>query len=139
MLGTLLRPFLRKRSRKNFLLSLLNEINSNLEKCYVIDQRQFITMDFEMSAWGEARHFSGVQFPEEVLDYASSLEDFNRTFADCRAFEETYTSSIDNKTLEAAKVLHAKKEALEDKFRSVQPKISAAQKALRARMDKKFQ
>jgi hypothetical protein len=138
MLGTLLSPFLKKRSQKNFLLSLLNEINSNLEKYYVIDQRQFITMDFEMSAWEEARHFSGSQFPGEVLDYASALEDFNRTFADCRALEETYSSSIDNKTLEAAKVLHAKKEAVEEKFRSVQPKIIAAQKALRVRMDKKF-
>jgi hypothetical protein len=132
MLGTLLSPLLRKSGQKNFLLRLLSEINSNLERYYVIDQRQFITMDFEMSAWEEARHFSGVQYPGDVLDYASALEDFNRAFADCRAFEVTYSASIDNKTLETAKVLHAKKEAIEEKFRSLQPRIIAAQKALRA-------
>jgi len=138
MLGTLLRPFLKKHGQKNFLLALLEEINSNLERYYVIDQRQFITMDFEMGVWEEARHFSGAQFPGEILDYAAALEDFNRVFADCQAFEVTYSASIDNKTLETAKVLHAKKEALEEKFRSLQPRIMAAQQALRVMMEKRF-
>jgi hypothetical protein len=136
MLGTLFKTFSGKRRQRNCLLSLLDEIGVNLERYYVIDQRQFISLDFEMSAWEEARHFSGVQFPREVLDYASALGDFNRTFADCRAFEETYTSSIDKKTLEAAKILHAKKETLEEKFRSVEPRIMAAQRALKVMMDK---
>jgi hypothetical protein len=138
MLGTLLSPFLKKRRQKNFLFNLWNEVNSNLERYYVIDQRQFITMDFELKTWEDVRHFFGIRLPAEVLEYASALEDFNRAFADCCAFEATYTSNIDNKTLENAQILHAKKETLDEKFRSVQPKIIAAQKALRARMESGF-
>jgi hypothetical protein len=138
MLGTFLGPILKKRQRRSFLLHLCNEINNNLERCYVIDQRQFITMDFEMSAWEQARHLSGTKLPAEVVDYAFAMDDFNRAFADCRVFEEKYSSNIDNKTLENAQILHVKKEALNEKFRSIQPRILAAQQALRAMMEKKF-
>lgn len=137
MLGTLFGSFLKKRQRKTFLLQLYNEISSNLERYYVIDQRQFITMDFEMGAWEETRHLSGLKLPPEVVDYAFALDDFNRAFADCRAFEKTYNGDLDKKNLENAQVLHAKKEALDEKFRSIQPRIMAAQQALRAVMEKK--
>ncbi len=138
MLGAGFRASLKKRCQKNFLLNLLNEMNDNLERYFVIDQRQFISMGFEMVAWDEARHFSGLQFPPELDDYAVALEDFNRAFADSRAFEEDYSSSIDHKTLESAQVLHAKKEALAEKFKVIQPKIICAQKVLRVMMEKRF-
>ena len=138
MFTALFRPIFKHGRKRNFLLELLNEVNTNMERFYVIDQRQFISMNFEMQAWEEARHFSGADFPSEVKEYATALEDFNRTFDDCRACEEVYSSSIENKTLEAAKVLHAKKEALEEKFKNIQPRILTAQKALRARVEKRF-
>jgi hypothetical protein len=138
MLGTLFGSFLRKRQRNIFFLNLWNEIKTNLERYHVIDQRQFITMDFKMTAWENSRHLSGVRLPAEVVDYAFALEDFNRAFADCQAFEHEYASSLDNKTLENAQILHAKKEALDDKFRSIRPKILAAEQAIRAMMGKGF-
>ncbi|MBF0618574.1 MAG: hypothetical protein HQL19_00220 [Candidatus Omnitrophica bacterium] len=128
----LLRSVFRREQKKNFILALLNEISANLEKYLVIEQRQFITMDFEVQAWEEARHFTSVDFAPEVEEYAREVERFNAAFADCRAFEEHYSSSIDQKTRANAEVLHAKKEALLEQFNVIRPKIEAAQKAVRA-------
>lgn len=137
MLATLLRPFFKRRHRKNFLLLLWHEMNANMERYYVIDQRQFITAPFEMGAWDEAERFSGQKFPLEVLDYAVALEEFNAALADVQLFEGKYLSSLEHKTLENAQILHDKKEALELKVKTIQQKIVSAQNALRAMMEKR--
>ena len=136
MLSALLRPFIKKPRSKNFLLVLSEEMNTNLERYYVIDQRQFINVGFETRAWEDTKNLSGFKFSDKILDYAETLEDFNAALADIRAFEKQYSSDAATMTRENAQILHDKKETLDKKFSAIQPKIIAAQKALRMIMDK---
>ena len=129
-------PFIKKTRQKNFLLELWIEINTNLERFYVISQREFISSAFDLQAWDEAKLYSGFIFPTEVLKCAAILENFNRTFAEMRTFEEFYSSSIDNKTRANAEILHAKKEQLEEQVKVIEDAILLAQKNLRTMLDK---
>lgn len=137
MLSLLLSPFQKKPRAKNFLLLLLEEIRTNLERYYVIDQRQFINVGFEIRAWEEAKHLSGRTFPSAITDYALAIEDFNALLEDVRSFEKDYVLDVSRQSRESAQILHDKKEALESKFYALQPRIMAAQKALRVIMDKR--
>ena len=129
-------PFLRRRPQKNFLMALWNEVNGNLERYYVVEQRQFITEPFDIEAWEEARMFSRLQFSSGLLEYAAAVRDFNAALKDMKEFEGIYSSSIEKKTRANAEVLHAKKEALEEKLQYLRPVIVSAQKALREMLAK---
>jgi len=130
-------PFTKKQRQKNFILELWNEMNVNLERFYVISQRQFIASAFNLDAWEEAVAFSGFVFPQEVHKYAEVLADFNCAFVEVRTFEEFYSSSIDNKTRVNAELLHARQERLEEKVTAIQDSILGAQKIVRSMLDKK--
>ncbi len=136
MLSALLRPFRKKPRTKKFLLLLWEEMYTNLERYYVIDQRRFISMGFEIKAWDDARYKSGLNFPAQVLAYGAAIEDFNATLEDVHVFEKHYSLDKATMTKENAQILHDKKEVLDRKFESIQPKIIAAQNALRVIMDK---
>ena len=135
MLSAFFRPAVNRRRQKKILFDLLAEINTNLECFYVIDQRQFISRGLDLEVWEDAKEFSGITFSQEMQAYAAALADFNRLFASMRAFEEMYSSSIDNKTRANAEILHARKEALEENIKAVQPHILTAQKIIRALLE----
>lgn len=136
MMNILFRPLVKVSRPPNFALRLLNEMNNNLERYYVIDQRGFISAPFDLEDFQDARHYSGMTFPREVYYYAEVLETFNKLFRECREFEEMYSSGIQNKTHANAEILHAKKEALELRLKDIQGVIVAAQKALRPCVEK---
>lgn len=123
--------FIRRRPQKNFLKAIWEEANRNLERYYVVEQRQFITEAFDIEAWEDARMFSDLTFSDILSTYAAAIADFNAALKDVKEFEEVYSSSIDRKTRENAEVLHGKKEILEEKFQKLRPMIVSAQKSLR--------
>ena len=137
MLSSLFNPVIKHRRSKKILLDLWREMNVNLERFYVIDQRQFISSAFLLDSWGVAKHSASVNFSAEVLDYASVLEQFNSAYEDMQIFEKSYLSSIANKTRANALILHAKKEFLDDMVRQIKPRILLAQQALRPLLDLK--
>jgi hypothetical protein len=124
-------PFIRRRPQKNFLVALWDEVNRNLERYYVVEQRQFITEAFDIEAWEEARMFLSLAFPDALVGYAAAVRDFNAVLRDMKEFEGIYSSSIEKKTRENAHILHAKKEALDEQFQRLRPLIVSAQEALR--------
>lgn len=123
--------FRQKSLRKNFLFLLWQEISRNVERYYIVDQRQFISEPFEMDAWKEARDFTSVRFPAAVVEYVAAVESFNKAFLEMKEFEETYLSSVEYKTRANAEILHARKEELQKKFDFLRPLIFTAQKAMR--------
>ncbi len=119
------------RQKNRYLAGLWQEVNSNLEHFYVIDQRGFVSAGFGLKAWEEALNCSGVEFGGDILGYAAVLEEFNRVFADMKQFECFYSSSMEHKTRANAEVLHSKKEALDEMARGLQPLILGAREQLR--------
>ncbi|MBF0485187.1 MAG: hypothetical protein HQL16_01605 [Candidatus Omnitrophica bacterium] len=131
-----LKPFFRQKPRKNFLVALWHEINLNLERYFVVEQRQFITEPFENNACHEARTFASLKFPRELTEYAHAVDQFNALFREMKEFEAFYSSSIDKKTKENAEILHQQKESLQVMFNGLRPKIDAAQSSLRRLLEK---
>lgn len=107
------------------------EVNANLERYYVYDQRQFFATAFDLKAWEAARCSAGFQVHAEVLEYASAIDNFNRAFADMKAFENFYSLSMDNKIRANAEILHAKKEALAEMAGGLLPRILGARGQIR--------
>ena len=132
MLEMLFRPKGTRCRKNKILLALWNEINTNLERFYVIDQQGFISCEFETQALDELRNIPGTKLQEELTSYAALMDDFNAAFHDCRAFEKEYSSAMEHKTIENARILEAKKDALEERLHDIRPTIEAAQKALTA-------
>ncbi|MBF0594060.1 MAG: hypothetical protein HQL22_03755 [Candidatus Omnitrophica bacterium] len=137
MLSSLLKFFSRPGRKSKILLNVWHEINDNLERFYVIDQRQFISSDFSLQAWGEACHYPGLTFPEEVLEYAAVIEQFNDAFTDMQIFERSYSASLAKKTRANAEILHAKKEFLDNMVKHIKPRILLAQQALFLMLEQK--
>ncbi len=137
MISALLSPLLQKRRQRSLLLELWREINANLERFYVIDQRQFIASPFDMDAWHAAKAYSGLHFDKKLHLYAEVLTEFNNGYYDVKQYEEMYSSSIDNKTRANAEILHAKKEFLDQRVNALQPHILTAQTILRSMLDNK--
>ena len=55
---------------KKSLLPLLDEMEKNLEKYYVMDQRQFIESGFGMEAWARAQKLQDFNFDDRLKHYA---------------------------------------------------------------------
>jgi hypothetical protein len=124
-----------RRPHRNFLTDLKAEVDRNLERSYVVEQRQFITEPFDSQAWEEVRTFSSYHFSKELMEYAVTVQDFNQDLKGIKDFEEVYSSSLDMKTRDNAEILHAKKEVLREKFNAIRTKITAAQSSLRCMLD----
>jgi len=127
-------PFLgviwRGQTGKNLIKAVCDEASRNLERYQVFEQRQFITDVFEIEACELAKISCGIDFTEEILSYASTVQDFNASLKDVKDFEEFYISDLVHKTRENAEMLHFKKEFLEEKLKRMRPIIVSAQKCL---------
>lgn len=122
--------------RARMLSDLCNEMDTNLERCCVLEQREFITMGFEQKVWKKIQDMPGLDLPEEVLSCEAFLDEFNALLEDIRVFEKNYMSNAESMTQKNAIVLHDKKEALDEMFPGVRLRIVTAQKTLGQMMDK---
>ena len=125
--------FLRRRI-KGLLLPLLEEMEENLERFYVMDQRQFIESDFMLSAWQKAQTLQDFTFDERIKHYAYILEEFNKGYASYKEFEKWYAGDLKNKTPENAKILHAQKQELEKRMKKLDRVIIPAGQALEKKL-----
>lgn len=107
------------------------EINTNLERFYVVEQRQFITGFFDTQAVQKTVLLSGIELPTEIYIYKESLELFNTALKDAKDFEEQSFKHVDQKTRFNAEMLHQKKEKTEELFKTLRPGIITAQKTMR--------
>jgi hypothetical protein len=119
-----------KKNLKKQLLALLDEMEKNLETYFVIDQRQFITGGFAMTVWEKTKDLDVVKKHADIKRYGTVLTEFNAAFAENKAYEQWYTSNIEHKTPENAKKLHALKNALDARVKTLEAIIIPAGQAL---------
>ena len=124
----------RRWQMKKLLLPLLDEMERNLEKYYVMDQRQFIESGFEMDAWIKAQKLKDFNFDERLKHYAYILEEFNKFYAAFKEYERWYASDLNNKTAENAKVLHSQKQELEKRMKKLDRVIIPAGQVLEKKL-----
>ena len=127
------RIFHRRRIRK-FMTPLLDEMEKNLEKYYIMDQRQFIESNFDMQAWNKAQSLKEFVFDERLKHYAYILEQFNTSYAVFKEFERWYVSDLKNKTAENAKKLHTQKQELEKRMKKLDRVIIPAGQVLEKKL-----
>jgi hypothetical protein len=119
------------------LYELWEEVNRNVERYCVIEQRQFISEFFDIEAWEEARAFSGIRFSREMEAYAVGVEAFNKLLKSAKDFEDKYSSSISHKTKINAEELHRRKENVDRAFEVLRPRIMTAQAEMRKLLKQK--
>ncbi len=121
---------------RKVLFDFLAEMEKNLEYFYVMDQRQFITHGFLMECWPQVRALPLIQGHASILAYARSLEDFNASLKAYKDYEQWYTSHVDHKNPENARKLHAMKNGLDVKLKTLEEVIIPAGQDLEKEMIK---
>ena len=119
---------------KKVLMPFYEELTKNLEIFYVMDQRQFIDMEFQFVRWQQARSVMDFGFARQILDYAKELEDFNRSYRDFKEYERWYASDLKNKSPENARKLHEQKHALEQRLKQMDKVIISAGEQLELKL-----
>ena len=92
------------------------EIESNLERVYVMEQRRIISRKLDLTA----------PVPCGFEGYAQCVQDFNTAFDEHRDCKALYDSSLDQQDHAHAVVLDRKYEAMTEKFNLLKPGIIAA-------------
>jgi len=108
------------------LMHFYEELKKNLEIFYVMDQRQFIDMEFRSIEWARIKGIAAAQSYSKVQVYGASVEDFNAFYREFKEFEKWYAADMANKTKENAQKLHTQRSGLEAKLKAMYPVIVAA-------------
>jgi predicted MPP superfamily phosphohydrolase len=108
------------------LMKFYDELKKNLEIFYVMDQRQFIDMEFRAAAWGRIKDLTLTKTFPKILAYGSSVEDFNGFYRRFKEFEKWYAADMANKTKDNAQKLHTQRSELEGKLKTMYPVICSA-------------
>ena len=119
---------------KNNLFDFLAEMEKNLELFYVMDQRQFITGGFLTGIWPRIKDLDIIQCHQTITAYAAAMEDFNHSLKTHKEYEIWYTSDLKNKSPENARKLHALKNELDQKLKSLEAVIILAGQDLEREM-----
>ena len=135
---TMMFSFFQKNSKeeplKKNLFDFLAEMEKNLELFYVMDQRQFITTGFLTDLCFLVKEIDIIKRHESIVTYAKSMEDFNRSYKAYKDYEIWYTTDVKNKTPDNARKLHALKNELDLKLRSLEAVIILAGQDLEREM-----
>ena len=118
--------FQKKRRVQRLLLAFYDEIKKNLERFYVMDQRQFIDGGFQDTCWQGIKSDHEFNFSPKITYYGSAIEAFNQAFADFKEHERWYSADLKNKTPENAKKLHSQKHELDLKLKKMDDVIIPA-------------
>ncbi len=105
------------------------EVAKNLESYYVMDQREYFR-PFRMEAWRTAGTIPALERSDAVREYVESLKAYNEDLAGMEEFERWYSSDVNNRTRENARILHDKKTAIAQRFPSFEGIIKKAKKAV---------
>jgi predicted MPP superfamily phosphohydrolase len=108
------------------LMKFYEELKKNLEIFYVMDQRQFIDMEFRAVEWNRIKAMDMSKSYPKVLAYGAAVEDFNAFYRQFKEFEKWYAADMANKTKDNAQKLHTQRSELEAKLKTMYPVICAA-------------
>lgn len=125
-----LKTLVSQRKLKKDLLQFLAEIEKNLEKFYVMDQRQFIIDGFAMDVWPLVKDLDVIKKHEAITVYNRMLEDFNKALTAHKEYEKWYAGNVANKTPENARTLHTLKNDLDRRLVNLDSVIIPAGQAL---------
>jgi hypothetical protein len=122
----LLKGLTRQGRDNKTLMHFYEELKKNLELFYVMDQRQFIDMEFRSTAWAKIKTMEAIAAYPKVQAYGASIEDFNAFYCRFKEFEKWYAADMANKTKENAQKLHTQRSELEAKLKTMYPVICSA-------------
>ena len=125
--------FKKKSELRRKLCALYAEVDKNLEACYVMQQRGVLEK-FRLEGWQEGAGDSALALDEKISTCYRALEDYNRGMADFKEFEQWYAADLNNKTPENARLLHAKKELVSEKFKGLLAVVKPTQEVFKARL-----
>lgn len=108
------------------LMDFYGELKKNLEIFHVMDQRQFIDMEFLLQEWQKARSADWAKPFDKVHLYGRLIEEFNSFYRGFKEYEKWYTADMNNKTRENAEKLHTQRNELDDKLKNLYPVICRA-------------
>lgn len=108
------------------LMPFYEELKKNLEIYHVMDQRQFIDMEFKTKEWQKAKSSPVFKTFERVHTYGRTVEEFNQFYRDFKDFEKWYAADMANKTRENAQKLHTQRSELDQKLKGMYAAICLA-------------
>ena len=134
-----IKKYYEEQQLKRLLLPFYAEIKANLERYYVMDQRQFIDGGFQTERWEQVKSHNGVHFSLTMTRYTQAMQEFNQMFSAFKEFERWYAADLLNKTPENAKKLHTQKAELDRRLKKLDELIIPAGEELeRVLIDKKI-
>ena len=108
------------------LVPFYEELKKNLELYHVMDQRQFIDMEFRTAVWNKVKFDQVIAAFDRVHIYGRTVEDFNRSYKEFKEFEKWYAADMANKTKENAQKLHSQRSDLDERLKAMYPAICRA-------------
>ncbi len=100
--------------------SCRQEVDRNLERIYVMEQRQFISMKLDLNE----------RYPDGLATYVTAVKAFNAAFDAHQALEGQYSLDLSLQTRDNALALEEKHATLTERFLELKPFVLAARKAL---------
>ena len=108
------------------LMPFYGELKKNLEIYHVMDQRQFIDMEFKMDTWQKIKSTEHIHSFDKVYTYGQKIEEFNQFYRTFKEFEKWYAADMANKTRDNAQKLHTQRNQLEIQLKELYPVICKA-------------
>ena len=125
MLG-FLKSFTPQGRAAKVLMPFYGELKKNLEIYHVMDQRQFIDIEFKIDVWQKISASEVIESFEKVRVYGRSIEEFNQFYRNFKDFEKWYAADMANKTSENSQKLHTQRSQLDEKLKALYPVICRA-------------
>lgn len=122
----LLKGLTRKGRESEVLMRFYGELKKNLEVFHVMDQRQFIDMEFKVDQWQKVQASDFIKPFDKAYVYGQSIEDFNHFYRGFKDYEKWYAADMANKTRENAEKLHTRRSELNQKLKALYPVICRA-------------
>ncbi len=114
MIKEIIKAFLRRGCEASS-PEFLSELNANLERVFVMEQRQIISLKLELRAI----------VPFGFEDYVSVVQEYNMAFDDHQACASEYKADLTHQTRANAIVLDQKYDVLRERFAALKPMLSA--------------
>ena len=114
--------YLRKKAHKKALDAFYAEAKANLESYYVMFQINRLRF-FTLTAWDKVKAQS---WPPPVVEYIRRLTLYNKVLQDYKDYEYWYNEDLENKNQANGRILHQKKELVEEQFKGLEDVIKPA-------------
>ena len=125
MLG-LFKGFTRQGREAKAFMRFYEELKKNLEIFHVMDQRQFIDMEFKAEEWRKIKTSEFMRPLESVCVYGRYIEGFNDFYRSFKDYEKWFAADMANKTPENSQKLHTQRSELDGKLKAIYPVICKA-------------